>query len=391
MSIPRRIVITILSLGLSYYTFFGLYLYLNPRDVHPAETKEDARWIATSHSWTDRTACKWVGICGGDHWRNQTRWWRTSRHGKQTPLQQSHTRNEDWQDPQIGPSNWTKEERVRRNIPQYVYDYAPLVHLYSGEQFWPTDIADHLHHITPKLNYTSISEHSPNLTHLAGLNEFNKGKHVFLTSIDDPEQAPDWLKGERNIPRQSLEQEDLRADARKDLEFDVTVEGEVLDDVGRREGWYEAGEGNRHGLVRRGAMPSSESDARISAFDVEAYHEAIQARDRHAWRHRKAGKSDAPAVLVVVDKGDGIVDAFWFYFYSFNLGNKVLNIRFGNHVGDWEHSMVRFQHGEPKAVFLSEHNFGGAYSYDAIEKMGKRVSHSPYLSILKPPKSSSPH
>lgn len=261
-----------------------------------------------------------------------------------------------------------------RDIPQYVYDYAPLVHLYSGEQFWPTDIADHLYHVTPKLNYTTISKHSPNLTHLARLNEFNNGKHVFLTSNDDPEQAPDWLKGERNIPRQSLEPDNLRADARKDLEFDGTVEGEALDDVARREGWYEVGEGTRHGLVRRGAMPSSEAEAGISAFDVEAYHEAIQARDRHAWRNRKAGKSDAPAVLIVIEKGDGIVDAFWFYFYSFNLGNKVLNIRFGNHVGDWEHSMVRFQHGEPKAVFLSEHNFGGAYSYDAIEKMGKRVS-----------------
>ena len=36
--------------------------------------------------------------------------------------------------------------------------------------------------------------------------------------------------------------------------------------------------------------------------------------------------------------------------------------------------MVRFQHGKPKAIYLSEHNFGSAYSYEAIEKLGKRVS-----------------
>jgi hypothetical protein len=85
------------------------------------------------------------------------------------------------------------------------------------------------------------------------------------------------------------------------------------------------------------------------------------------------GRSDAPAVLVVVPKGDGVVDAFWFFFYSYNLGNAVFNVRFGNHVGDWEHTVVRFQHGEPKAVFFSEHSFGEAYTYDAVEKIGKRV------------------
>jgi hypothetical protein len=85
------------------------------------------------------------------------------------------------------------------------------------------------------------------------------------------------------------------------------------------------------------------------------------------------GRSDAPAVLVVVEKDNGVVDAFFFFFYSYNLGNKVFNVRFGNHVGDWEHTVVRFQHGKPKAVFFSEHSFGEAYTYGALEKIGKRV------------------
>jgi hypothetical protein len=80
------------------------------------------------------------------------------------------------------------------------------------------------------------------------------------------------------------------------------------------------------------------------------------------------GYSKAPAVLVMVDKGSGILDAFWFFFYSYNLGQTVFNIRFGNHVGDWEHSMIRFENGVPRALFLSEHAGGKAYLWSALEK-----------------------
>lgn len=85
-------------------------------------------------------------------------------------------------------------------------------------------------------------------------------------------------------------------------------------------------------------------------------------------RPSRLGKSKAPAILIVADKGNGTVDAFWFFFYSFNLGQKVLNIRFGNHVGDWEHTMIRFKDGQPESVFLSEHDFGDAFAWHALEK-----------------------
>ncbi|KAF4554677.1 VPS62-like protein 2 [Elsinoe fawcettii] len=83
------------------------------------------------------------------------------------------------------------------------------------------------------------------------------------------------------------------------------------------------------------------------------------------------GHSSAPAILLTIRKPNNVLDAFWFYFYSYNLGNKV-GLRFGNHVGDWEHTLVRFQHGRPTHVFLSEHNFGEAYAWSAMEKIGKR-------------------
>ncbi|KAM0800752.1 hypothetical protein BDR22DRAFT_805712 [Usnea florida] len=206
----------------------------------------------------------------------------------------------------------TNKPRVKHEIPQYVLDYAPLVHLYSEEQFWPCDIKDHLLHVTPELNYTPIEGLPPlNLSNLDQLNRFEKGRDVFLTSNDNVEDRPDWLSGQVNIP-------DDYADDSKKYGFDSQATNPNI------------------GILSQG------------------------------------GHSDAPAVLVTINKGDGIVDAFWFFFYSYNLGNVVFNVRFGNHIGDWEHTLVRFQHGKPKVVFVSEHFFGSAYSYSAVEKIGKR-------------------
>ena len=78
---------------------------------------------------------------------------------------------------------------------------------------------------------------------------------------------------------------------------------------------------------------------------------------------------DAPAVLIVADKGDGWVDAYWFYFYSFNLGPYVMGFGpFGDHIGDWEHSLVRFYKGDPVVIWMSAHGGGGAYFYDHMDK-----------------------
>ncbi|KAL8930450.1 MAG: hypothetical protein Q9208_000634 [Pyrenodesmia sp. 3 TL-2023] len=202
-------------------------------------------------------------------------------------------------------------------IPDYVLEYAPLVHLFSGEKFWPCDIAEHLEHVTPYLNYTPIGAKSRNfnLTDLDELNEYSNGRFVYLKSDDNVEERPDWLGGERNIPEES-----------------------------------EESSGNIPGSADRGQRPL--------------------ATDNGGQVH--GGRSDAPAVLVVIDKGDGIVDAFWFFFYSYNLGNLVFNIRFGNHIGDWEHTLIRFHRGKPEYVFVSEHYFGQAYTYEAVEKIGKR-------------------
>ncbi|OWP05453.1 hypothetical protein B2J93_7654 [Marssonina coronariae] len=76
--------------------------------------------------------------------------------------------------------------------------------------------------------------------------------------------------------------------------------------------------------------------------------------------------------VIVVEKGNGLVDAFYMYFYTFNDGPSLLSYQAGNHLGDWEHNMVRFQNGTPTAVWFSQHEFGFAYTYSAVQKIGRR-------------------
>ena len=193
-----------------------------------------------------------------------------------------------------------------RRIPQYVLDHAPLVHLYSRETFWPSHIGEHLQHVSPHIDYEPVAgEPHCNLTNLHQLNGLCG--NVYLQSDDNVEDRPSWLTSRKNIP---VPDRDYRL------------------------------------------SEDSKSNGRTDDPTINQY---------------RPGRSPAPATLIVVRKPDGVVDAFWFFFYSYNLGNKVF-VRFGNHVGDWEHTAVRFIHGQPQAVYYSEHDFGNAYKWQAVEK-----------------------
>jgi hypothetical protein len=367
---------------LSLFTFSQLYQNVLFEKITPAsERAEEKSWVASSHSWLDRRVCGWFGFCGLAH-LDKSRW--TSK--KQSPLSRGQDEREQelnltsfWEDANVKPEDWSEDERILREIPDYVLEHAPYIHLFSGEKFWPCDIADHLFHTTPHVNYTPIQavDDHPNLTHLNQLNRWSR--FVYLQSDDNVEDRPEWLGGAPNIPETPDE-----SNPDNWAKWEDRAGGKFREDkLGEKEDWFNSGIGDSK---ERGGIRSVTTTGPV--YVPTRTPEGEQLRPEHEdytrWHpeltRRQTGKkvvggrSDAPAVLIVVEKDDGVVDAFWFFFYSYNLGNTVFNVRFGNHVGDWEHTVVRFQHGEPKAVFFSEHSFGEAYAWEAVEKIGNRVS-----------------
>jgi hypothetical protein len=70
-----------------------------------------------------------------------------------------------------------------------------------------------------------------------------------------------------------------------------------------------------------------------------------------------------------------VADLVYFFYYPYNRGKEVFFTIWGNHVGDWEHITVRlaWQHGDmgwefkASQVYVSAHDFGGAYYWDSPE------------------------
>lgn len=183
-------------------------------------------------------------------------------------------------------------------VPQYVVDNCPLVHLYSEERYWPSDIKEYVanFHLEDQFKNRVETSHPLSLKDLKfeydyklsnGTSTKLNSAEIFMTSDDDFSLDPNWLIG------------------------------------------YPPEYGT--GLIKK-----------------------------------------APAILIIVDKGNGWVDAYWFYFYPFNWGPFIMGYGpWGNHIGDWEHSLVRFYLGEPKYLWMSAHGGGSAYQFSAIEKVKK--------------------
>ena len=322
-NVVRQGFIAFVAVALAYIIIGGmLSSFTSGRHKDPIFDQENSAWRASSNNPVDRGICYWFGLCGGFHFLSGY----TAEQIDALPIVDFANQ---WT---LGPDyseSWSEKERKLREIPQYVLDYAPYVHLFSKEQYWPSDVAEHLAHTSQRINYTEIVGNARGLVDLDKLNDedhIGVGHNIYLQSIDDVEGNPDWLSGRRNIPN--------------GLQTNINVESvsQSTRATARPPHWD---------LRRR----QIESPPNPNAQNLDAF-----------------GRSNAPAYLVVVPKEDGVVDAFWFFFYSFNKAPKVLNIQFGNHIGDWEHTVVRFRNGVPESVACSEHFFGSAYSYDALEK-----------------------
>ncbi|KAL3424263.1 vacuolar protein sorting-associated protein [Phlyctema vagabunda] len=353
----RRFIIAITLIIGSFFALGAVRKHLDPNRGKPTdENAEDARWIATSQHWLDRSACRWIGICGLAHYHpdpagKYRRAHKKERRDLKVGVDDIVPGPMD-QDGRIRPEDFKVDDNmILRDVPQFVLDYAPLVHLYSGEEFWPSDLSEHLKYMIPSINETTLkSKHLKRTVHnLHKLNEGVSGRVLFLKSEDDVEERPDWLGSSWNKPVPFPEEE-----AEEEVESWLDPYG--IDLMTPK---------SQHKIADPRRIP-----------DVQQ-HNPQQPELRRAKRGfpedktKRPGYSNAPAHLVLLEKPNNITDAFWFYFYSYNLGPAPLNIRFGNHVGDWEHALVRFQNGLPKAIFCSAHSGGLAYAYKAVEKGGK--------------------
>lgn len=370
----RRTTLVVIGVVATWFAISALYDHLNPNTSKSEEEYEDAQWIATSKYWLDRQSCRWLGLCGLAHWHPDpaVKPWNKQRAGDlgQKPVNEWEEviippiwEEIPGQGERLRPGDWDGQPQVLKDIPQYVLDHAPLIHLYSGEQFWPSDIEDHLRHVLPSVNFTEIKLGKDiGLENLDELNKGHRAHDLFTRSKDDVEERPDWLSSAYNKPVPYDDEEEEVVD--EDIVYSEFSSGKTpsQEDL---ETWFDPS-GPEHKKVEP-LNPTFR--AQLSRYQRPIQKKRNQLpEDIKPVLPKPGGYSPAPAVLVVVDKGQGIVDAFWFYFYSYNLGTTVLGIRFGNHVGDWEHSLIRFHNGVPKAVFFSAHSGGIAYSYAAVEK-----------------------
>jgi hypothetical protein len=355
MVIPRSLVI-VLFIVISWFALSSLHTFLDPNTHKSEEELEDVAWIASSTYWLDRNACRWIGLCGLAHYRPEPAWQQRRRRNQQALFTsaEADAHHAGWGEAPpretLEPGDFDDDERVLKDVPQFVLDHAPLIHLYSGEQFWPSDIAEHLAHTVAAANYTSLnSSIQYGLDNLHELHNITKGRYLYLKSMEDVEDRPMWLGSPYNKPAPY-------EDEGEDPEADVDTYSELVDSTGA--GMHQWSD----------PYGPKKSTPRPAALRMPGQHRSLTKRTKPLDTPDPSGRSPAPAILILVDKGNDILDAFWFYFYSYNLGTTVLNIRFGNHLGDWEHSLIRFHKGVPKAIFFSAHSGGTAYSYKAVEK-----------------------
>ncbi|RKF77348.1 putative vacuolar protein sorting-associated protein TDA6 [Golovinomyces cichoracearum] len=376
MSFLRSALTCVVLLVLAYLGLSALRQHLDPHTSQKAEDNENSLWIASSNSWFDRQTCRWIGLCGLAHWRPDPagRSWRRKRlarasvrPGRENIEDNTKVGEEDKirENPsschnkkQVKTSSRDDDVHVLKEVPQYVIDYAPLIHLYSGEHFWPSNITEHLMHTTPYLDHSTfnLSNHQYTPYNLEKLNQGCDSDHVFLHSRDDVEERPKWLGSLYNIPTSYNDDSYING---SNINNDQIDEG--------KSGNFEDNDESSHRTsdVNESGDNFSNATRKIDLRRSQIYTSSSLTSSTPRY---PSGYSRAPSILVIVDKGSGVVDAFWFYFYSYNLGTTVFNIRFGNHVGDWEHSLIRFQDGVPQSVFLSAHSGGLAYDWKAIEK-----------------------
>ncbi|KAJ3208097.1 Vacuolar protein sorting-associated protein 62 [Dinochytrium kinnereticum] len=94
------------------------------------------------------------------------------------------------------------------------------------------------------------------------------------------------------------------------------------------------------------------------------------------WLNGNRNMEGVPMYTFVVPKANGVVDL---HFQPYNLGKSTPLGRVGNHVGDWEHVIVRTQYGNPISIDYPTHSGDGVRVVPANDRRVKWVGTHPVV------------
>ncbi|QRW12002.1 vacuolar protein sorting-associated protein 62 [Ceratobasidium sp. AG-Ba] len=100
----------------------------------------------------------------------------------------------------FSPRPYSRGVQTSGDLPSYALTYAPIVHLHSQENFWPSDPSVHLNHVTAKLQNFSDDTSAPFPLTVSNLNYPGSNENVYLTGNDNVEDEPEWLRSTYGKP-----------------------------------------------------------------------------------------------------------------------------------------------------------------------------------------------
>lgn len=100
----------------------------------------------------------------------------------------------------FSPNVYTRGVQTSGDLPSYALTYAPIIHLWSREEFWPSDPAIHLQHVAAKKDDFSNDTAAPNQLTLSNLDYPGSSESTYLTGNDDVETEPEWLRSTYGKP-----------------------------------------------------------------------------------------------------------------------------------------------------------------------------------------------
>lgn len=92
------------------------------------------------------------------------------------------------------------------------------------------------------------------------------------------------------------------------------------------------------------------------------------------WVYGDISLKQAISTLIIVQREEEVLDAYWFYFYSFQQGLKVLGRgEIGHNLGDWQYTRVRFVNEIPVNLLMSQNENESIKRYSKFHKENNRA------------------